>query len=314
MRLQAQRRPHDLLCEKQNGSYSRVSKLVFNRESRLTDMVKKDLIIALKDCPSLWNTSLAIYKDKQKKVDDTRALSQRFQMSVEDIKKVFHSRRTSMSRELKRMQLDGDYVSRWKFFKDMEFLKDEIIKSFDEKNGKEWEDEEAETLIEFFKENSFLWDHHLETYRDRNLREVTLNKLVEILSGRSVDDIKYQWHSLRTIFERENKRVDGSKRTGAGTDSVYKPSWKFYNSMHFTKECKDIDESVCTLTSSSSGQTEGGLPVKPSRKRKKEADQMQDMADTRIAFLKEAITVLKTPEVDDEDTRPGMKEIAALGR
>ena len=41
---------------------------------------------------------------------------------------------------------------------------------------------------------------------------------------------------------------------------------------------------------------------------------MQDMADTRIAFLKEAFTVLKTPEVDDEDTRPGMKEIAALGR
>lgn len=46
----------------------------------------------------------------------------------------------------------------------------------------------------------------------------------------------------------------------------------------------------------------------------KEAEQMQDMADTRIAFLKEAFTVLKTPEVDDEDTRPGMKEIAALGR
>ena len=41
---------------------------------------------------------------------------------------------------------------------------------------------------------------------------------------------------------------------------------------------------------------------------------MQDMADTRIAFLKEAFTVLKTPEVDDEDTRPGMKEIAAFGQ
>ncbi len=54
---------------------------------------------------------------------------------------------------------------------------------------------------------------------------------------------------MKTIFDRENKREEGSKRTGTGTDSVYKPTWKFYDSMQFTKECQDIDNSVSTLNS-----------------------------------------------------------------
>ena len=49
------------------------------------------------------------YKDKKitKKFDNTRLLSQRLHMSVEDIKKVFHGLRTSQSWEFKRMQKDN---------------------------------------------------------------------------------------------------------------------------------------------------------------------------------------------------------------
>ena len=168
-----------------------------NDSCKLTDTVKKELILAVKDCPALWNTSLAIYKDKQRKIEDTQVLANRFRMSVEEIKKLFHSLRTSMTREIKRMRENEGFVSRWKFFKDMEFLKEEIIKSIDDKNGKEWDDQEVETLIDFYKENSFLWNHHLEQYKNRNLRDVTLNKLLDILSGRTVEDIKNQWHSLK---------------------------------------------------------------------------------------------------------------------
>ena len=53
------------------------------------------------------------YKDKKttKKFDDIQLLSQRLHMSVEDIKMVFHSLRTSMPREFKRMQNDNACVS-----------------------------------------------------------------------------------------------------------------------------------------------------------------------------------------------------------
>ena len=183
-------------------------------DGRLTDSLKTEIILAFRDFPSLWNTSLAIYKDKQKKTEDTQVLASRFRMFVDELKKLLHSLRTSMTREIKRMRENKGFVSRWKFFKDMEYLKDEIVKSIDEKHGKEWDDMEVETLIDFYKEHTFLWDHHTEQYKDRNLRDVTLNKLLDMLSGRTIEDFKSQWHSLKTIFDRENKREEGSKWSG----------------------------------------------------------------------------------------------------
>lgn len=282
---------------------------------KITDAVKKELILALKDCPSLWNTSLAIYKDKQKKIEDTQTLANRFKMSVDEIKKLFHSLRTSMAREIKRKQENEAFVSRWKFFKDMEFLKDEIVKSIEDKSSREWDDHEVEILIDFYKEHNFLWDHHMEQYKDRNLRDATLNKLLDMLSGRTIEDIKNHWHTLKTIFDRENKREEGSKRSGAGTDSVYKPNWKFYDSMQFTKECKDIDNSVSTLTTADN---ENDLGI-TSKKRKKESNQMNDqIAEARMEFYKQAVQVLKGPEEhkssDNIDPRPCMREISAFGQ
>ena len=231
-------------------------------------------------------------------------------MPVDELKKLLHSLRTSMTREIKRLRENDGFVSRWKFFKDMEYLKDEIVKSLNDKQGKEWDDMEVESLIDFYKEHSFLWDHHTEQYKDRNLRDVTFNKLLDLLSGRTIEDIKNQWHSLKTIFDRENKREEGSKRSGTGTDSVYKPTWKFYDSMQFTKECQDIDNSVSTLTS---GQNEN-LPSidQSSKKRKKESNQFNDIAEARIEFFKQAVNVLNSPE--EKDPRPCMKEISAFGQ
>ena len=52
------------------------------------------------------------------------------------MKKVLHSLRTSMITEVKRMQEDATYVTPWKFFKDFEFLREEIVKSLNDKDRK----------------------------------------------------------------------------------------------------------------------------------------------------------------------------------
>ncbi len=91
-----------------------------------------------------------------KKTEDTQALASRFRMPVDELKKLLHSLRTSMTREIKQMRENEGFVSRWKFFNDMEYLKDEIVKSIDDKQGKEWDVMEVETLIDFYKEHSFL--------------------------------------------------------------------------------------------------------------------------------------------------------------
>ena len=60
-------------------------------DGRLTDSLKTEIILAFKDFPSLWNTSLAIYKDKQKKTEDTQVLASRFRMPVDELKKLLQS-------------------------------------------------------------------------------------------------------------------------------------------------------------------------------------------------------------------------------
>ena len=101
---------------------------------------------------------------------------------------------------------------------------------------------------------------------------------MEQLNGRSQDEIKQQWHSLKTIFDREDKRIEGSKHSGAGTDSVYKKGWKYFELINFTKECKEIDDSVCTLLSTSS--TNSGVNSKahpvPKKRKKEKTQELQD--------------------------------------
>eukprot|EP00794_Sanderia_malayensis_P013158 gene13158-14507_t len=119
------------------------------------------------------------------------------------------------------MQEDKSYASKWTFFKQMEFLKEEVFNNLQSKEDKEWTDDEVETIADFYKGNQYLWNHHLSEYRDRDKKEIAMRKLENQLPNRSSEDIKSQWHKLKTIFDREDKRVEGSKRSGAGTDSNF---------------------------------------------------------------------------------------------
>eukprot|EP00794_Sanderia_malayensis_P013157 gene13157-14506_t len=56
---------------------------------KLDDKEKKLFIEAFQSYPCLWNTSLAVYKNKLKKVEASKALMSRFKISMEDMKKTY---------------------------------------------------------------------------------------------------------------------------------------------------------------------------------------------------------------------------------
>lgn len=64
------------------------------------------------------------------------------------------------------------YVSKWNFFKSMEYLKDEIVNGIKNHDQADWTDEENETLIDFYRENEFLWNHYLDDYKNRDKGEL----------------------------------------------------------------------------------------------------------------------------------------------
>jgi len=128
--------------------------------------------------------------------------------------------------------------------------------------------EEKETLIDFFNTNSALWNHHLNEYRDRNLRDSLLEKLTEKFEGKfTKDDLKREWHNLQTTYKREKAREEGSKSSGSGTCEVYTSSWEYFSQMEFLDVTGDVDMSYTSMD----GEGVSQPPKKISRKQTKQA-------------------------------------------
>ncbi|CAH3013929.1 unnamed protein product, partial [Porites evermanni] len=135
----------------------------------------------------------------------------------------------------------------------------------------EWTEEEREQLIEFYKQNDQLWNHHLTSYRDRNLRDLNFKKLCEILPNRSQDDVKKQWSSLKTIFYRELKREEDTK-----------------------VRSDDVDPAVTTLATADEKENE-----RPAKKTK--ADKSREMDEIKLDFFKEAVKCLQSPAAASQE-------------
>ena len=126
----------------------------------------------------------------------------------------FHALGTAFNRESKKYR-DKAPKKKCKFFDKLPLLREELEKA--EKKVK-LDLEERETLIDFFNSNPALWNHHLPEYRDRNLRESLLEKLVEKFHVKfNKEDIKREWHNLQTVYKREKSREESSKVSGSGS-------------------------------------------------------------------------------------------------
>ncbi|XP_029985301.1 uncharacterized protein LOC115415805 isoform X2 [Sphaeramia orbicularis] len=105
-----------------------------------------------------------------------------------------------------------------------------------------WTDDKERTLIAFFYQNSCLWNHRSENYKNRHLRWKTLERLRQLLSATppavpfTVDDIKNKFKNLRTTFQRQVKQVTASRASGG---DVFQPQWKHYQQLMFLLQDDD---------------------------------------------------------------------------
>ena len=260
---------------------------------KMSEAQRKDLCKELEKHPCLWETCGPEYKNKPRRSRALDELSQKFNISPRCLKKQLHSLRTALTREVKKETTEGQQ-SRWKFYTALSYMKDDVVRSLKAKEETEWTEEETEQLIEFYKQNDQLWNHHLTSYRDRNLRDLNFKKLCEILPNRSQDDVKKQWSSLKTIFYRELKREEDTKVSGAGTDTAYFSQWRYFKAMMFIKGSDDVDPAVTTLATADEKENE-----RPAKKTK--ADKSREMDEIKLNFFKEAVKCLQSPAAASQE-------------
>ena len=98
----------------------------------------------------------------------------------------------------------------------MEFFeKLKFVKEIDKPKKPQFNVDERELLIDFFKSYLSLWNHNTTDYHDQSLCDSLLEKLVDEFDNKlKKEDIKQERHSLQVSYKRGKAREEGSKTSG----------------------------------------------------------------------------------------------------
>ncbi|XP_062538739.1 uncharacterized protein LOC134207014 [Armigeres subalbatus] len=93
-------------------------------------------------------------------------------------------------------------------------------------------------FISVIKKHPVLYVKSSKAYRNVFIKDnVWLNVANEVKLP--TDEVKSKWKHLRDRFMKELRRVEETTASGAGTATVYEPTWRFYEELSFLAEhCK----------------------------------------------------------------------------
>ena len=125
----------------------------------------------------------------------------------------------------------------------------------------------------------------LQEYRDRNLPKLAMDKITANFEKRTEEEIKNQWHTLKTIYQREYTKQEARKKSGSATSEVYKTKWKCFQSMSCVLRCSEVDNSQSTWNDNAPGEA----PLPSARKIK--INETSDVVN--VELYKSCIEALK---------------------
>ncbi|XP_024878151.1 repellent protein 1-like [Temnothorax curvispinosus] len=88
----------------------------------------------------------------------------------------------------------------------------------------EWTECRVLALIEDIKQYPCLWDPKDKDYKSRN-RKFDCLKILSVKYECSPVDIKKKWSNLLQSYRACRRKIKSSKKSGAGRDDIYKPTW-----------------------------------------------------------------------------------------
>ena len=103
-----------------------------------------------------------------------------------------------------------------------------------------WSKDNVIQFIEVYRTNECLWKVTSKSYRDRLEREKAyeilrdFTKTVEPSADRYL--VLKKINALRTTFRKEVRKVEASRRSGAGPEELYRPKLWYYKYMLFLKD------------------------------------------------------------------------------
>jgi hypothetical protein len=96
-----------------------------------------------------------------------------------------------------------------------------------------WNSNEIAKFLEIYETYEILWNIRLYDYSNKNKRESAFQKLMKELRDDGFQDItleilRKKIKTIKTVYRQELAKVQKSKRSGAGTEDLYKPKLSWY--------------------------------------------------------------------------------------
>nr|XP_018912031.1 PREDICTED: uncharacterized protein LOC109040506 [Bemisia tabaci] len=111
-----------------------------------------------------------------------------------------------------------------------------------------WSPEQLLELIMAVREHPSIFNPKDDGYQNRVKRFKSWEQVAAQVSlfrtGTTVTESQNKWHSLRTQFAQEQKKIRESKGTDTEAAKVYKPTMKFYEEMLFLKDFLEARRTV----------------------------------------------------------------------
>nr|XP_034836340.1 uncharacterized protein LOC117992734 [Maniola hyperantus] len=99
--------------------------------------------------------------------------------------------------------------------------------------NREW----LEEFIELYRSEPCLWNTKGKEYHNRELKRSAYTKLIEKLKiidpSADKDAVVKKINNIRSTYKKERKKIADSKKSGAGTQEVYKPKLWYYSMLLF---------------------------------------------------------------------------------
>ncbi|XP_066987477.1 uncharacterized protein [Macrobrachium rosenbergii] len=168
----------------------------------------------------------------------------------------------------------------------------------DNMNFKQAEREFLIECIRLYKELPSLWKIKADDYNDHNKKWedciILLKKYRERYPKAGVEDVKKKFNSLRTNFRKELKKVQSSKKSGAGSEDIYEPTLWYYNEMEFLQDQETPSESISMINDAEDSDLAGELNllfvgrilVKQSVPMQRKVDEQRELASLACKRLR----------------------------
>lgn len=174
----------------------------------------------------------------------------------------------------------------------------------------EWKDEIVDTLILIWETKPVLYNVSDPQYHIKEVRRNAIMSIIQEMEDRNIyplpsyEDVFKKLNALRTYFVAEKNKIEHSKVSGAGTSSIYKSKWQFYDSLMFLADFITPRSTQSNLQKCDQGIDERKIQNKPSSSRsKRNKSEELNQADQLIESGVDILAALKNKTKQDEQRR-----------